>query len=135
MKEISKDSNPFSGDNTYNFTTPCYSKIIDIFIQDNLLHIIFEFDRDHIDRPKKIIMLDIKNISHTYGNLIPRHDYNYFKTILKTSIAVTSSSNGSGNLISSNMNFSLVEERFLVYINELLPVEEKRNNIIEEIIG
>ena len=132
MKQFEKKSLQFNEwSDFYSFEVPTYSKLLDIYLSNNLVTILYEYDSTNYYNMNK--RFNLKVIKEE-GDLrsIPSN-YDFLKTItIEEPQRIETLSTFSG----INFNLSPLNKKvFLIFFNELKPIEENRDEKIAEVLN
>lgn len=130
MKQIRTQRQYFYSNQDLSFTVPAFSKILNIFIEQSNLIILYEFD--DFEEETKIISIKIKegleNLS-TDNSL-----FTYWGTVTTTNSQLINNSNVSGTSMNINMNILNDNKYNHIFIWEIKPVSELRDDKINTLI-
>jgi hypothetical protein len=132
MKQFEKKSLQFNEWSDYcSFEVPTYSKLLDVYLSNNLVTILYEYDSTNYYNMNK--RFNLKVIKEE-GDLrsIPSN-YDFLKTItIEEPQRIETLSTFSG----VNFNLSPLNKKvFLIFFNELKPIEENRDEKIAEVLN
>jgi hypothetical protein len=130
MKQIRTQRQYFYSNQDLSFKVPAFSKILNIFIEQSNLIILYEFD--DFEEETKIISIKIKegleNLS-TDNSL-----FTYWGTVTTTNSQLINNSNVSGTSMNINMNIINDNKYHHIFIWEIKPVSELRDDKINTLI-
>jgi len=130
MKQITTQRQYFYSNQDLSLTVPAFSKILNIFIEQSNLIILYEFD--DFEEETKIISIKIKegleNLS-TDNSL-----FTYWGTVTTTNSQLINNSNVSGTSMNINMNILNDNKYNHIFIWEIKPVSELRDDKINTLI-
>lgn len=120
--------------NQANFQVPAYSKILNIFHDnDNQFTILYEYDSNETE--SKTFVIEFWNERSSNSAIYePSFGFNYWVSITKTNPTLDSQSSVAG--MSTNISFNLITftSNFHIFVKEILSTAEMRDKKIEEII-
>lgn len=134
MKQFEKKSFQFNDwMDYYSFEVPTYSKLLDVYIINGTLTILYEYDNINYNINKRFNLKVIKADIAEINNLVPTNMFEYLKMVTieePQRIETQSTFNG------VNFNLSpLNEKKFLIFVNEIKSLDESRdeklNNLLE----
>jgi hypothetical protein len=116
--------------NMVAFTTPPYSKLLNVIIDSYILTIIYEYDLiDEITENKKQFNIRVLKDKELY---FTEFNYEYYKTIIEEDQPQLSNySNG------NQINLSIIpgnKKYFHIFVNEIKSTEELREEKLENIL-
>ena len=130
MKQITTKKQYYYTNQDISFTVPAFSKILNIFIEQSNLIILYEFDE--FEEETKIISIKIKegleNIS------IDNSLFTYWGTISTINSQLVNNSNVSGNSMNINMNIFNDIKYNHIFLYEIKPIVEMRDDKINTLI-
>lgn len=130
MKQITTKKQYYYTNQDISFTVPAFSKILNIFIEQSNLIILYEFDE--FEEETKIISIKIKegleNIS------IDNSLFTYWGTISTINSQLVNNSNVSGNSMNINMNIFNDIKYNHIFVYEIKPIVEMRDDKINTLI-
>jgi hypothetical protein len=119
--------------NQATFQVPAYSKILNIFYDNDQFTILYDYDPNETQTKTFVIEFwnERSSNSTTYE---PSFGFNYWGSITKTNPTLDSQSSGAG--IRTNISFNLITftSNFHIFVKEILSTAELRDKKIEEII-
>ena len=130
MKQITTKKQYYYTNQDISCTVPAFSKILNIFIEQSNLIILYEFDE--FEEETKIISIKIKegleNIS------IDNSLFTYWGTISTINSQLVNNSNVSGNSMNINMNIFNDIKYNHIFVYEIKPIVEMRDDKINTLI-
>jgi hypothetical protein len=119
--------------NQASFHLPAYSKILNIFYDNDQFTILYEYDSNETE--SKTFVIEFWNERSSNSAIYePSFGFNYWGSITKTNPTLDSQSSGAG--MSTNISFNLITftSNFHIFVKEILSTAEMRDKKIEEII-
>ena len=119
--------------NQATFQVPSYSKILNIFYEDDQFIILYEYDTN--ETQSKTFVIEFWNEKSSNSAIYePSFGFNYWGSITKVNPTLDSQSSGAG--MRTNISFNLITftSNFHIFVKEILSTAEMRDKKIEEII-
>ena len=118
--------------NQATFQVPAYSKILNIFYEDQFT-ILYEYDPN--ETQSKTFVIEFWNEESSNSTIYePSFGFNYWGSITKTNPTLDSQSSGAGMSTNISVNLITFTSNFHISVKEILSTAEMRDKKIEEII-
>lgn len=131
MKQIKTQKQYFYGNQELSFTVPAFSKILNIFINNSNLTILYEYDE--FEEESKLISIRVKEgleIPVPYDN----NYYIYWGTVTTANSQLINNSNVSGPNLNINMNIFNENNYYHIFTYEIKPLVEMRDDKINTLL-
>lgn len=124
-----KSTSTFFYDNLsdYAFTIPKYSKVVDIIMKNNELFLFFLTQPELVD-DKKVF---VKIIGTDNSDIFIFDNYKFLKTITDNRLENNIFCSNSNNI---TINPILIENNYLVFINDNKQIDELRDDKLNELL-
>lgn len=113
--------------NQATFQVPAYSKILNIFYDDQFT-ILYDYDPN--ETQSKTFVIEFWNERSSSAIYEPSFGFNYWGSITKINPTLDSQSNGAN----ISLNLITLTSNFHIFVKEILSTAEIRDKKIEEII-
>jgi hypothetical protein len=130
MKQIRTQKQYFYSNQDLSFTVPAFSKILNIFIEQSNLIILYEFD--DFEEETKIISIKIREGLENLST--DNNSFRYWGTISTANSQLINNSSVSGPSMNINMNIINDNKYHHIFIWEIKPVSELRDDKINTLI-
>ncbi len=119
--------------NQATFEVPAYSKLLNIFYDDNQFTILYEFEPEQTENKSFVIQYWESTVGTTEEYFIP-YDFKYWGSITNTKPILSSVSSGMGIHTNISLDLINVTRHFHIFVQEILTISEIRDRKIEGII-
>jgi len=119
--------------NQATFQVPAYSKILNIFYDNDQFTILYDYDTNET-QTKTFVIEYWNERSSNSATYEPSFGFNYWGSITNTNSVLDSQSSGSGPRTNISLNLINLTSNFHIFVKEILSTAEMRDKKIEEII-